>query len=171
MGGVYEVVVGPSDEVDYRTRAVSDGTLRLKKKRPYREEDITLRVVDGRLEYEVGYSGLRRQNIQLVGIFAGLFTLASAILAIWDRSAALYLGLLLGGFLVFMALMARISADVGEPLVTAVAEEMRSAELEERIRSEVRRELRSKYRVMNEEDPPDTEEGEREPTERRRQTR
>jgi hypothetical protein len=171
MGGVYEVVVAPADEADYRTTAVSEGTLRLKKKRPHLDEDITLRVVGDRLEYEIAYRGLRRQNIQLVGIFAGLIMLASAIVAARDPSTALWLGLALGGFLVFMVVVARFTTDVGQPLAGAVAEELRSAKLEERIRNEVRRELGSKYRVASEDEAPDTEQGEPDPTEVRRQTR
>jgi hypothetical protein len=153
-GGVYEVVVAPSDEPGYRSMAASEGTLRLKKKRPYLDADLTLRLVGDRLEYEIGYAGLRRQNIQLVLIFAGLITLASAIVAIWNPPNALRLGFALGGVLVFMVALARFATDVGEPLVRAVAEEIRSAKLEERIRNEVRRELR--YRVVSEEEtPPD----------------
>lgn len=171
LGGVYEVVVAPADEASYRSMAGSEETLRLKKKRRYLDAEITLRVVGHRLEYEIGYSGLRRQNIQLVGIFTGLITLVSAIAAIWDPSTALRLGLALGGFLVFMVAVARFTTDVGEPLVSAVAEEIRSAKLEDRIRDEVRRELRSKYRVASEDETPDTEQGEQDPTELRRQTR
>jgi hypothetical protein len=167
-GGVYAVDLDAPDEADYRTRAGSEGTLRLKKMRPYHGH-VTLRLVGRRLEYEIGYPGLRRQNIQIVGIFAGLVTLTAAIVAIRNPSAALMVALVAGGFLAFMVALARLSG-VGEPLVQAVAAELRSVELEERIRDQVRRELRSKYRVV-EDEARDIQEGESDATELRRRTR
>jgi hypothetical protein len=70
-----------------------------------------------------------------------------------------------------MVAVARWTADVGQPLVDAVADEIRAAALEERIRNEVRRELGSRYRVASEDETPDTEEGDEAAAERRRQTR